>query len=157
MPVNRPVILTALMIAAASAVHSQSVNPAEGGGQPPASLCAAVPAAPAPATLNVTAESGPLAPLSNSTAPPGASLPWAFSLPKPPTADVNGAPAGFGRMSVVAASVATIIPGAPGGTDRCMARRGNSTGGILLMPPTAVQGAPLWNGGPRRACGSGSP
>ena len=90
MSVNRPVILTALMIAAASAVHSQSVNPTEGG-QPPASLFAAVPAAPAPAALNITAESGPLAPLSS---PTGAPQPWSFSLPKPAAADVNGAPAG---------------------------------------------------------------
>jgi tetratricopeptide (TPR) repeat protein len=94
MSVNRPVILTALMIAAATAVHSQSLNPAEGGGQRPASLFAAVSAAPAPAALNVTAESGPLAPSSSPTAPPGAPQPWTFSLPKPPAVDSNGAPAG---------------------------------------------------------------
>jgi tetratricopeptide (TPR) repeat protein len=90
MSVNRPVILTALMIAAATAVHSQSLNPTEGGGQSPASLFPAVSAAPAPAPLNVTAESGPLAPSPSPTAP----QPWAFSLPKPPAADANAAPAG---------------------------------------------------------------
>ena len=94
MSVNRPVILTALMIAAATAVHSQSLNPAEGGGEPPAPLFAAVSAAPAPAALNVAADSGPLAPSSNPIAPPGAPQPWAFSLPKPPAADASGAPAG---------------------------------------------------------------
>ena len=94
MSVNRPVILTALMIAAATAVHSQSLNPAEGGGQPPAALFAAVSAAPAPAALNVTAESSPLAPSSSPIAPSGAPQPWTFSPPKPPAADATGAPAG---------------------------------------------------------------
>jgi tetratricopeptide (TPR) repeat protein len=94
MPVSRPVVLTALMIVAASAVHSQSVNPAGDGAQPPASLFAAVPAAPAPMTPNVPAESVPLTPMSNSTPPSGAPQPWTFSLPKPPAADVNGASAG---------------------------------------------------------------
>lgn len=79
MSVNRPLVLTALMIVAATAVHSQGVNLAEGGGQPPAVLFAAVPAAPGGAAV-----SGP------ATSP----QPWAFSLPKPSAADADGAPPG---------------------------------------------------------------
>jgi tetratricopeptide (TPR) repeat protein len=94
MSLNRPVILVALTIVAATAVHSQSVNPAEGGDQKPALLFADVPATPAPGASNaptVMTESGPLTPLSSPTDAP---QPWAFSLPKPPAADANGAPPG---------------------------------------------------------------
>jgi tetratricopeptide (TPR) repeat protein len=100
MPVKRPLILTAVLVVVASAVHSQSVNPGGAAMQQPAPLFANAPdanssQAPAqPATLpNALADADPAVAPRRAVAPSDGTQPWAFTLPKPPSAAPDDDPA----------------------------------------------------------------
>ena len=98
--VNRPIVLTAVMVVAVSAVHSQNLNSSEAGGQQHAPLFADAPEgdlgeqqSPSASKLqSVLAEvdrsGGPQRPIAQS----GGVQPWALALPKPPAAAPDGDP-----------------------------------------------------------------
>lgn len=97
--VNRPVILTAVMFVAVTAVHSQSANPDEAGGQSSAPLFAAAPPSDGGRDLtNAEKLQSLLGRVDRPGAPPrpvaqpAGVQPWAFALPKPPTASPDGDP-----------------------------------------------------------------